>query len=95
MSGFKGKLNIYTCHACHGHVVTKDLDGGVTPFTITCRSTVGCKGLMQSSMYQVFDQSMKPDLVWYRPGADEVVPESLRQHVARGGLILGPAVRVA
>ncbi len=95
MSGFKGKLNIYTCDRCHGHVVTKDLDAGVTPFLIPCSTTTGCKGFMKSSMYRVFDQGMKPDLVWYRPGADEIVPEDMREHVARGGLILGPATRVA
>ncbi|WP_342163120.1 hypothetical protein [Methylobacterium sp. SD21] len=93
--GFKGKLNIYTCGTCRGHVVTKDLDEGVTPFMMECRATAGCRGDMRSSMYRVYDQEMRPDFEWYRPTAVEVVEPPLRDHVSRGGLLIRPARRAA
>lgn len=77
--GFKGKKNIYTCDKCKGHVVTVDVDRGVTPFMIECKSTLGCKGMMRSSMYRVFDQDMRPDFEWYRPSAVEIVKPNLKQ----------------
>jgi hypothetical protein len=90
MIGFQGKLNIYTCGGCHGHIVTKDVDAGTTPFMTGCRATDGCKGMMQSSMYRVFDQNMRPDFEWYRPDPREVsgLPDSYARHVAMGGLLL-------
>lgn len=89
--GFKGKKNIYTCDKCKGHVVTVDKDRGVTPFMIECKATDGCKGMMQSSIYRVFDQEMRADYEWYRPTAPEVVKPHLQHHVDQGGLLLRKA----
>lgn len=87
-----GRRNIYTCDACFGHVVTVDLVEGVTPFTIGCKATSGCSGMMQSSMYRVFDQRMKPAFEWFRPTKEETMALHTwsRDHVAKGGLILRP-----
>jgi len=86
-----GRRNIYTCEARFGHVVTVDLEDGVTPFMIECKAKDGCKGMMQSSMYRVFDQRMRPNFEWYRPkNNEEMIRLSAwsRDHVAKGGLIL-------
>jgi hypothetical protein len=87
---FAGKKNIYTCDRCFGHVVTVDLVEGTTPFTIVCRATKGCSGAMRSSMYRVFDQTMRPDFEWYRPGDAELdgLRPATADHVRMGGLLL-------
>lgn len=89
--GFKGKKNIYTCEKCKGHIVTVDLERGVTPFMIGCKSTVNCKGMMQSSMYRVFDQEMRADHEWYKPTAVQSLSPWERDHVSQGGLLLRKA----
>jgi hypothetical protein len=85
-----GKLNIYTCEKCRGHIVTVDRDEGTTPFMVGCRATEGCSGMMESSFYRVWDQRMAPQFEWYRPDATEVATLKLvaRDHVQRGGLLL-------
>lgn len=88
---FVGKLNIYTCQKCREHIVTQDLEPGVTPFSLPCRATPHCKGWMQSSMYRVFDQSMKPAFVWYRPPATQRLTKGEAEHVNKGGLLLRKA----
>lgn len=87
-TSFQGMKNIYTCEVCHEHVVTVDRDGSVTPFLIGCQVTHGCAGKMKSSLYRVFDQSMKATFEWYRPSALEVLEPWEAQHVAKGGLLL-------
>src|ERR1035437_3016389 len=89
----QGKRNIYTCDECLGHVVTVDVADGVTPFLIGCKVTPGCKGLMQSSMYRVFDKRMRADFEWYAPTKEQTVALSagLREHASKGGLVLRPA----
>lgn len=59
---FKGKYNIYACDECGEHIVTIDVDAGVTPFTIPCGEycTPNCKGSMVSSMYRVAQNNMPP-----------------------------------
>ena len=89
--GFAGKKNIYTCDTCHGHIVTIDLEDGVTPFMIGCRATERCKGMMKSSMYRVFDQTMAATHEWYKPGSAENLDYDTRKHVEQGGLLLRPA----
>lgn len=91
---FEGKKNIYVCDKCSGHIVTVDLVEGVTPFTTGCKATPGCKGVMRSSMYRVFDQSMKASHEWYKPDARELAMEpnaAVVDHVERGGLLLREA----
>jgi len=84
------RKNIYVCRKCRGHIVTVDFDQGVTPFAIGCRATHGCKGMMESSMYRVFDQSIGASHEWYRPTAPELatMPLAVQKHVDQGGLIL-------
>ena len=89
--GFKGKKNIYVCEKCKGHVVTVDVDHGVTPFMLACHATVFCTGMMKSSMYRVFDQDMRAGWEWYRPTAPEIVKPHLQHHVDQGGLLLRKA----
>lgn len=86
--GFKGKKNIYVCEQCKGHIVTVDLERGVTPFMVGCCATHGCKGMMKSSMYRVFDQEIRADHEWYRPTAVEALKPWEADHVSRGGLLL-------
>jgi len=86
-----GRLNIYVCETCRGHIVTRDRDAGVTPFMVGCRATPGCDGMMKSSMYRVFDQSMAESHEWYRPDSGpEGLSPGLRAHVEQGGLLLRP-----
>ncbi len=92
-AAWTGRLNIYTCRTCRGHVVTRDRDPGVTPFMMACRATTGCKGHMESSMYRVFDQDMQEQFEWYRPPAVQVLSDWEADHVRKGGLLLRPATR--
>lgn len=89
---YKGRLNIYTCDTCRGHIVTKDLDDGVTPFLIPCYCRAGCRGKMQSSVYRVSDQSMAHSHEWYHPTVTEMesATDQTRAHVRQGGLLLRP-----
>lgn len=86
-----GKLNIYTCRECGGHIVTRDLCPGVTPASIGCEATMDCKGIMWSSFYRVWDQGMAASHVWYRPTSLTGLTDWERSHVERGGLLLREA----
>lgn len=93
-----GKLNIYTCQRCRGHIVTRDIAEGVTPFMLPsyefCPNKCGGRGdrvTMQSSMYRVWNQSMREDYQWYRPTEGEAYDPAYRDHVKQGGLIIRPA----
>jgi hypothetical protein len=90
---FQGKKNIYVCDICKGHIVTVDRDRGVTPFLVECKATAFCNGLMQSSMYRVFDQNMRADHEWYKPTAPEIVKPHLQHHIDQGGLLLRKVAR--
>lgn len=87
-AGFKNRKNIYVCDRCAGHIVTVDLEEGVTPFLIPCEATDGCKGMMKSSMYRVYDQSMRASHEWYRPTVLMRLTGWEREHVSKGGLLL-------
>ncbi len=89
---FKGKKNIYVCESCKGHIVTVDRDAGVTPFLIRCEASAGCGGRMKSSLYRVFDQSMRASHEWYRPAAPQVLTGNTLDHVMHGGLLLRKAI---
>ncbi len=91
---YKGKKNIYVCEKCKGHIVTEDRDTGVTPFLTSCKVTEGCKGMMQSSMYRVFDQSMEADYEWYRPDNFNGQPPGVMDHLLQGGLLIRKIERV-
>lgn len=83
-----GAKNIYTCRACRGHIVTRDVEPGVTPFMIRCEATTGCTGMMHSSFYRVFDGTMAASHEWYRPEVAQVMEPGVRRHVEKGGLVL-------
>lgn len=91
-----GRLNIYVCEQCRSHVVTRDVDEGVTPFMLPsaefcpnkCVSPKAGGAHMTSSFYRVWDQRMLEDFQWYRPSAVEVVPRQHRHHVSQGGLLI-------
>jgi len=87
---FKGQKNIYVCQECCGHIVSVDLDEGVTPFMIGCEATLTCKGWMQSSFYRVFDQKMRASHEWYKPPEPEIAAMSvaMQDHVRKGGLVM-------
>lgn len=93
-----GLINVYVCEACGGHTVTKNRDEGTTPFMISCRATVGCKGVAQSSFYRV-SQNQTPVLLWIKPTPEELErfikaqsggdfhTVEIRRHVSMGGLL--------
>jgi hypothetical protein len=87
---FQGRLNRYNCRLCAQHIITIDRDKGVTPFTINCRVTPGCKGTMYSEMYRV--KEGKPTHEWRKPTPKEFVKASraAREHFKMGGLDLYP-----
>lgn len=87
----KGRLNIYTCEKCRGHIVTRDIETGVTPFGTSCRATPGCAGMMQSSVYHVQDQRIRASHVWYRPTINDLLKPGTLEHVNKGGLLLREA----
>jgi hypothetical protein len=84
------RVNIYICEKCHGQVVTKDIDAGVTPFMISCRATPGCIGAMASSFYRC-DQSLPFQFEFYRPESLHGFDSWTVEHLKKGGLILRPA----
>jgi hypothetical protein len=93
-----GKLNIYVCDECRSHIVTRDVDQGVTPFMLPsyvyCPKKCGGRDrrvVMTSSFYRVWNQSMRADYEWYRPAPGEKYDPAYREHVEKGGLIIRPA----
>ena len=84
---FQGKKNIYTCEECREHIVTIDIDEGVTPYMTSCRCTPACRGMMKSSMYRV-DQLMRPSWEWFHPASFDGLSAHTEEHVAKGGLVL-------
>lgn len=64
---FVGKRNVYQCQKCRGHIVTVDVDSGVTPFMIRCRANFPstCDGDMESAFYRV-SQDLIPQYGWFR-----------------------------
>lgn len=87
-AGRKGCKNIYVCERCSGHIVTVDLEDGVTPFLIRCEATYACEGMMKSSFYRVQDQTIRASHEWYRPTIVMHIDQWEREHVAKGGLLL-------
>lgn len=86
-------LNIYVCRKCRGHIVTRHVDQGTTPFMLKCRATEGCEGTMESSFYRVADQTMRATHEWYKPNAEEyrTLSSPAKHHVDMGGVLLRPS----
>lgn len=86
--GFQHKKNMYVCERCAGHIITVDLESGVTPFLIKCEATPGCSGMMQSSFYRVQNQSVRASHEWYKPTLVMRLDAWEQEHVKKGGLLL-------
>lgn len=86
------KRNRYTCEKCKGQIITEDLDEGTTPFMVSCRVKVGCKGLMQSSFYRGVGDDEPTTFVWRKPTPTEIgrASRAMLQHFAMGGLDIHP-----
>jgi hypothetical protein len=90
-----GRKNIYVCEKCFGHIVTVDRDSGTTPMFLGCHATAGCDGMMQSSFYRVWDQSIGASHEWYRPTEPEkaALDDATLAHVEQFGLLIRPTYR--
>lgn len=84
----KGRKNMFVCSDCGGHIVTVDVDEGVQPPVIGCHATLGCKGLMGSSLYRVFDQKVRASFEFYRPSLAKILSPNEAKVVSEGGLLL-------
>lgn len=92
-----GRVNAYRCDECKGLTVTIDVDAGVTPMFLACRASGqpgDCEGRAMSMGYPPGDP---PNFVmeklaweWFRPTRLELLKHNaeVRDHVARGGLLL-------
>lgn len=89
-ASFLDRFNVYVCRSCQGHIVTRDVDKGVTPFTTSCKVTAGCQGLMESSLYRVAQVGPETHQ-WFRPDSATGLTQGLLDHCARGGLLLREA----
>ena len=77
------RVNRYTC-SCGNKTDTRDMDAGVTPYTIPCEK---CGGHSRSSFYRV--ASVNPTHEWYRPKLKELLKmNNVIEHVLKGGLVL-------
>lgn len=84
------RLNRYVCPDCKGYVVTREVGIGVTPMLMTCRATVGCLGMMQSSFYRGVQEGEEPTYEWYQPEKTErdKLDRLMQDHVRAGGLLI-------
>lgn len=91
---FGNGKNRYTCRTCGKHVVTEDQDEGTTPFTIRCKATLGCSGIMESSCYRGVEDSEVPSFIWRKPTPSEIsrATKPMLEHFAMGGLDIFPAI---
>jgi hypothetical protein len=85
------RINVYSCAA--GHLtVTVDVDEGVTPFMMGCK-TPGCNHDTTSSFYPRGPKPPhipEPQWEWFKPTAKQLrkMDEGMRQHCEMGGLDL-------
>lgn len=83
--------NIYDCRLCGGETVTRHVVQGVTPASIECRATAGCRGEAWSRFYRV-DPAVeeRAEWEWWRPEGREYrkLSRAMRAHVDMGGLDL-------
>jgi hypothetical protein len=83
------KYNGYKCEKCGGVWGTVDLNRGVTPMFEPCFATEGCTGRAHSMGYPKSPPPKDlPILIeWYAPASVRNLPESIKAHVYRGGLV--------
>jgi hypothetical protein len=87
---FSGRPNGYICSTCDKGYLCIDIDEGTTPMFSPCFATEGCKGQAVSMGYPEGEPPAylgEPIIHWVKPDKDAVLPEGIRQHVERGGLI--------
>lgn len=90
------RINCYTCAQGH-QTVTIDVDTGVTPFILDCK-TDGCEEMAQSSFYQPPPDCGEPKWEWYKPTTakaqreDQKYPGML-DHAKHGGLFLRKIIK--
>ena len=90
------RRNAYRCPVCGQHTITVEVDPGVTPATLGCRTTPGCPGRAVSLWYPdpwPADVPATPGWEWYRPDTAHMVllrrqGGDLWDHLARGGLLI-------
>jgi len=82
-----GMKNRYVCDTCGKGVITVNVDNGTTPFMILCKATKGCKGVMQSSFYQV-PQELPAQFEWFIPTSFKGYSREMKEHFLKGGLDL-------
>lgn len=86
--------NGYKCQDCGQITMTYHVDDGVTPMFLACRATEDCTGRAVSMMYPPgplpAELAELPRWEWYRPSRRAVrrMDRAMRDHVARGGLVL-------
>lgn len=90
-----GKVNLYVCgnRKCVRIHTTINLNSGVTPFIITCRS---CGESARSSFYLVPRGAVTCNFAWYRPTHEEFkrMDADMQEHVLMSGLVLGELSQV-
>ena len=82
-----GMKNRYVCDTCGKGVITVTLDDGTTPFMIRCRATEGCKGMMQSSFYNI-PQNLTAQFEWFKPAWLKGYSREMKEYIRKGGLDL-------
>jgi len=92
------RINVYTCEKCGGYTTTVDVDEGVTPFFLRCRTTPGCDGFGHSSFYPRDLKPKhipKPTFEWYKPSGKKYkrLDAESKEHVDRGGLLIRPRTK--
>lgn len=90
---FGNGKNRYTCDTCSKHVITEDRDEGTTPFTIRCKATLACNGIMVSSCYRGVANDEVPSFIWRKPTPSEIsrATKPMLEHFAMGGLDIFPS----
>jgi hypothetical protein len=81
----KPRINSYDCPRGHS-TVTIDVDEGVTPMFLNCR-TVNCGLQARSSFYHV-PVGLKPEFEWYKPTDIKKLNPAEKEHVNKGGLLI-------
>jgi hypothetical protein len=84
----KGGINQYICDKCGHTITTINADVGVTPFMVACKNPNHCVGVMFSQEYGV-SKNLTPDHEWYKPESTKYLSKQEREHVSKGGLVLG------
>lgn len=91
-----GRIDIFICTTCRGHLVSRQSVDGATPFLMTCMIGYECMGSMRRSTLRV-DQDIAPSFEWVKPSeADVSVMHPMAQEFFHdGGLLIRPLPEAA